>query len=148
MEFYIQFIEEKALIEDDLVNIGQIVIGNFKETFHSSLSYWTTENYLEQWMNGALRIINGYKRSCLVISMYDPKTANFIFLWDLYRIGEVVYIQNRILFTDDINGNFTETKIYDYIPKRLTHDEEGQRFSEWTTNVGSIINFFSRYSNC
>jgi len=142
MKFSIQFVQEKVLIENDLVNVGQIVIGNFKETFHSSLSYWTTENYLEQWMNGILRITKGYRRSCLVTSMSDPKTANFIFWWVLYRINDLVHIQNHVLFTDEIYGNFAETKIYDYIPERLTY-EEGQRISEWTTDISSIINFLN-----
>jgi hypothetical protein len=40
-------------------------------------------------------------------SMTDPRTSNFLVYWPMYREGEDVYIQNAIIFLDEIAGPST-----------------------------------------
>lgn len=73
--------------------------------------------------------------------MYEPDNANFIFVWVLYFCGSKVFVQNKILFLDECNAFFAE-KINNFIEPRITHNEDGMKISEWSTDMESVIKFY------
>jgi hypothetical protein len=40
--------------------------------------------------------------------MRDPSVANFIVWWPMYRVDETVFIQNQLLFLDQLASSFNE----------------------------------------
>ncbi len=142
-EFAINLTGKFKVADDEKMAIGKILIGEFYENFHASLSYWDSDKYEFQWKQALTRIIEGASTTALITSMYDPQLANFIFWWVLYRDGEDIYIQNHVLFMDDIDGSFEEGCVYDYIPQREIVNEDGDRISEWVTELKAIKSFLN-----
>jgi hypothetical protein len=126
---------------------GLIQIGDFQERFLASLSYWKPDDYKIHWKNGIRRIIEGADVSCLITSMYDPTTANYIFWWPMYRQGDIIIFQNQILFLNTIRSHFDENNPYEFVGKRRTVNEEGNDLSEWATPIQEITDFFHRKLN-
>jgi len=75
-------------------------------------------------------------------SMTDPENSNFLTCWPMYREGEDVYVQNAIIFLDEIEGAFDPATPWDYVGPRHEIDEDGNKISEWTTSMGSLREFF------
>lgn len=70
--------------------------------------------------------------------MLDPKTANFLIWWPTWRIGDIVYFQNQILFMNLIRAGFNDNALENYIPKRMTMTDKGEKISEWSVSVKDI----------
>lgn len=117
---------------------AEIVIGDHREITEVPLQYWRPEQYREQWRAAFERITDGQPTACLITGMHDPRTANFIMWWPMWREGDTVYIQNQILFMDKIRKNFKENEPYSHVPKRVTVTEEGEKISEWSTKVSEM----------
>lgn len=117
---------------------AEIIIDRHKEITEVPLQYWRREQYRQQWQSALDRIVSGQPTACLITGMYDPKSANFIMWWPMWREGEIVYIQNQILFMDKIRANFNENEPHQYIPKRATVTDEGEKISEWAVKVSDI----------
>lgn len=138
MNFSINLTDKEFLDGEENFIVGKIQIGEFNETFTSSLSYWNKISYLNQWKVGLTRICDGNDKSCLVISMFDPSSANFIFLWTLYLDQNIVHLQNQILFLDQLDKPFSELNLYEFISDRENISDEGDKISEWDVNVSDI----------
>lgn len=138
MSFSIKFLNQKIQGELGVLRVGEIIMNDYSETFQSSLSYWNEFDYINQWKNGIKYILGGHKKSCLITSMFDPKAANYIFLWLLYLEKNIVHIQNQVLFLNDLNESFNEERIYNYILEREIIDEDGNYISEWDVNVNDF----------
>lgn len=66
---------------------GRIVVGDFAETFCVDLTFWRPRRYERSWAHALRRLEEAdVTTSCLVSSITDPKTVNFIFCWTLYRV--------------------------------------------------------------
>lgn len=143
MKFSIEFTQGKSGFEDILV--GHIKIGEFCETFEASLSFWNQEDYWTQWQDALRRLIGGEETSCLITSMYNPKIANFIMLWPLYRKDAKIFVQNKLLFLNDIHEEFDFKNLYTYIPQHMTVNEDGHKISEWYTNLDAINIFLENH---
>jgi hypothetical protein len=50
--FSISFLEDSPQPQIKNIQVGEIIIGDFKKYFHSSLSYWRQQQYLNQWKEG------------------------------------------------------------------------------------------------
>lgn len=143
MKFSISFPEKNSqTIPSEYIH-GEISLGEFHEGFRASLSYWNTNNYLLQWREGLQRICDGNSKSCLVTSMYDPNSSNYIFLWLLYLNGCSVYVQNQILFLEGIDTSNFESTLYNYITDRETFNEDGNKISEWVIGLDDIKNYIN-----
>lgn len=138
-EFFIELANENTFLEDELFAIGKIRIGSFSETFHVPLSYWTRDKYRSQWKAAIYKLIHGENKVALITSMYSPKNANFILWWKMYRIEENIHIQNQVLFMEDLDKEFDEENIYQFIPERRTLTEDGDSISEWIISLKDII---------
>lgn len=124
--------------DGDIAVSGTLKVGELNENFQASLSYWDREKYLSQWETALKRLLCGKKHSAIVTTMYDPNTANFIFWWVMYLIGDKVHIQNHVLFLDSLKDQFDESELYSFIPEREIYTEEGQLISEWVVEMSAI----------
>ena len=80
--------------------------------------------------------------SCLMASMTDPRISNFVVSWPMYREGEDVYIQNAIIFLDEVGEAFDPAAPWECAGPRCGRDEDGSRASEWVTSMSSLREFF------
>jgi hypothetical protein len=76
--------------------------------------------------------------SCLISSITDPGTANFIFCWPIYRDGEDVYVQSSIIFLDGLEEQFNPQEPWRYVEVRSLVDEDGNQISEWSTTISQV----------
>ncbi|NIY46266.1 hypothetical protein [Cedecea colo] len=85
--------------------------------------------------------IYGKNNATLVVSMYSPKDANFLFSWVLYFRQEDVIVQNKMIFLDEIN-NFSIDKINEYTSEYEAYSE-GEKVSEWYTTIDEVKEYMS-----
>ncbi|WP_256451877.1 hypothetical protein [Lysobacter sp. S4-A87] len=58
-------------------------------------------------------------------------------------MGEVVHVQNSILFADELNERFDPARVKHYLGERTTTSEDGQEISEWLVDMADIRRFVS-----
>jgi hypothetical protein len=121
---------------------GRITLGDFAEEFDADLTYWDTGDYQRSW-HQALTVLETDDKatSCLVSSITDPATSNFIFCWPLYRDGDDVYVHNAIIFLEELTVPFDPARPWLSVQPRETVDEDGNRISEWRTDMDEIRRF-------
>ncbi|WP_338457883.1 hypothetical protein [Pantoea sp. Nvir] len=129
-------------VEGECVLPASIIIDEFSEVINIPLSYWDIEDYKDSWLKSLEEGLANKKHAALVVSMYEPEDANFIFTWVLYFSGEEVIVQNKVLFLDEYPG-FTVNRINDFIEPHITHNEDGMKISEWSTDLKSVLTFFN-----
>lgn len=137
-KFTIGLGDEEFEAEGGKYLLGVIRIGEFSESFSCSLSYWERSSYLSQWREGLRRLLDGKGSSAIVTSMYNPESANFIFWWVMYAKGQSVYIQNHVLFLDELKVFFDEADVYRFVPDREVVADDGELISEWVIDVNDI----------
>lgn len=145
-DFSIELDNKPFEIEGDLVVSGVLTIGDFNEKFQASLCYWDRTKYLSQWKEALQRLLSGESCTALVTTMYDPDSANFIFWWVMYLIGNKVHVQNHVLFLDELQRPFDEARLYSFIPEHNAQTEDGTPISEWLVEISEIEAFFDRFS--
>lgn len=146
MSFDIAIAQNVSELFGEAGHEGRIELSGSIERFFSPVSFWTREQYIDNWKHS---FAEGYKsktHSALVVSMRDPRQANFLILWVLYYRGDRVFVQNRILFLEDIIEGFKISNLNDYIDERATVNEEGVRISEWEVSLEDVLVFFSGLS--
>lgn len=129
-------------IEGEYVLPVSIIIDEFSEVINIPLSYWSIEDYKDSWLTSLEEGLANKKHATLVVSMYEPENVNFLFTWVLYFCGEKVLVQNKVLFLDEY-PSFTVDRINDFIEPRITHNEDGMKISEWSTDLKSVLTFFN-----
>ena len=122
---------------------GRIIIGDFTESFRVPLGFWDAADYRRSWRQ-AFQVLNAnpHSTSCLMTSMTDPRNSNFLVCWPMYREGEDVYIQNTIIFLDEIEEAFNPAAPWVSVGSRHGIDEDGNKISEWITSMDSLREFF------
>jgi hypothetical protein len=122
--------------------VGRITVGEFAETFHMDLSFWNVSDYRRSWKR-ALQVLAGDETavSCLISSITDPENSNFIFCWPLYRSGKDVYVQNSVIFLDELDGRFDPEQPWNFVGPRCAIDDDGNRISEWSTGMTELRRF-------
>jgi hypothetical protein len=122
-------------------SLGLIEIGPFQERFKASLTYWNADDYQRHWGQAVARIVQSSTTSCLISSMYDPKNANFIVWYPMYRVDDTVFIQNQILFLDELPLPFDENDPFSSVPERRTTSDRGELLSEWSVPLEDLKTF-------
>jgi hypothetical protein len=117
---------------------GKIWIETYNETFISSLVTWDQAAYQHSWQLAMSRIIEGAEKSALITSYVEPHKSKYLIWWPLYRRDETIYVQNQMLFYDQLEKPFSLEQSWEFIKKRQTVNAEGNQVSEWTTNVSSL----------
>lgn len=127
--------------QDPTVAIGVIRLGEDHEHFESVLGFWGLDDYKAIWAAGLRRLVAGASRSCLATSVTDPSSANFVEVWPLYREESDVYVQNQLLFLDQLPRELDPTEPWESVDPRSVVDEDGQRISEWRVSIDDIDEF-------
>ncbi|XZE20901.1 hypothetical protein SH449x_000793 [Pirellulaceae bacterium SH449] len=118
--------------------VGEIRIGGFFESFECSLEFWKASDYEAQWRRAINTIVCGAEKSCLITSMTNPASANFLFWWPIYRVDRVVFIQNQVLFLDECRKTFDLGKPEKWVPDRVSINEDGSKISEWSAPLTDL----------
>lgn len=104
--------------------LGQIVVGDFRETFVCDSAIDTElEN---EWRKQLLKHLDG---ESAIILHHDPRSA-----WVVYKEGSDCFVQQR-LSTD---GSF------DNLLPRVTISDGNEAVSEWVTDVAAIRKFLDQ----
>lgn len=143
MSFSIELSRENVLDSESVSEgrSGLITIGPFQERFVAPLDYWTASDYERHWVHAISRLLDTSDRSCLVTSMHDPETANFIEWWPLYRIANTVFIQHHLLFLDALVIPLNPNDLFPLVPQRRTVNEDGDPISEWQVPIEDLAGF-------
>src|SRR5262245_60787093 len=104
---------------DPQVAIGELILGDDHQHFSSVLGFWGPGDYERSWASGLMRLVEGAPISCLATSVTDPSTANFVEVWPLYREGDDVYAQNRLLFMDQLPNGFDPAAPWESVTERV-----------------------------
>lgn len=133
MDFSIKFIPGNVpdLKAGEKAAYGIIQIGDFEERFIACLNFWSVDDYQRHWNEAIKRLNNQYPQSCLITSLTNPKTTNFINWWTVYHVGENLYFQNQILFMAKLVIPFDPQNPFEHIPIRKTTTEDNHPISEW-----------------
>jgi hypothetical protein len=115
--------------------IGRIRIGAFLDSFECSLEFWKKTDYESQWRKAIQSVVSGSQKACLITSLTDPKTANFLFWWPVYRVDGLIVVQNQVLFLEDCRSLFDLEAPEKLVPVRATVNENGARISEWSMSL-------------
>ncbi|GAA4301153.1 hypothetical protein GCM10023086_16960 [Streptomyces venetus] len=125
--------------------VGRITVGDFEESFPMDLTYRGVEEYQGSWIRALKRLERGDNAtSCLVSSIKNPATSNFVFCWPLYRSGEVVYVQSSLIFLEELDEAFVPDEPWRSVGPRSKVDEDGNEISEWQTTVDELRQFLHR----
>jgi hypothetical protein len=127
--------------QDSLVAVGELRLGKDHERFESVLGFWRIDDYRDSWTMGLRRLLAGSSTSCLATSVSDPSSANFIELWPLYREERDVYVQNSLIFLDQLSHEFDPAAPWESVAPRSIADEDGQMISEWRVSLDDIREF-------
>jgi CdiI N-terminal domain len=122
---------------------GRITVDDFTETFQAPLGYWDESGYRRSWQQ-VFEVLNAgpHATSCLMTSMTDPGTSNFLACWPVYRAGEDVYLQNALIFLSESRAAFDPAAPWDFAEPRRATGEDGNKISEWATSMDSLRRFF------
>lgn len=132
---------------DEPVLQGQIEIDGYTENFFTPTEYWSRNEYLSSWKKSLTQGLREGDHAVLVTSMRDPEVSNFIFCWIIFIEDGQAYIQNRILFLEEISEPFDPEKINSYVSRRVEFDEDGLEISQWNVDMSSIRDFLDELSN-
>jgi len=141
MSFSMKLFEEILERFDESGLYGEIEIDGYKEGFFSPVRFWSRMDYLKSWKKSLDQGLQNRGHAALATSMYDPNSCNFIFCWVIYIEGERAYLQNKILFLDELSVPFVPDDINTHISEREEIDEDGMKISQWSVDVSSIVEF-------
>jgi hypothetical protein len=145
MSFSIKFLNEPLLYPFDDVNTpaasGVLIIGDSKEGFVSSLYQWSKQQYETQWKQAVRILLEGNSKAALITEYLSPDAASHLQWWAMYREGETVYLQNHLLFYDQLEKPFSIENPYESLQDRETISQEGQQISEWSVSILEIEQF-------
>jgi hypothetical protein len=146
MAFSIEFLDEDLIFPFEDAStpaaVGRLRIGDWSEEFFSSLHQWTTKHYESQW-KGAISTLLGEKcdRAALITEYLGPDVSGHLQWWPMYKHDDIVYIQNQLLFYDQLSTPFRIDKPYASLRDRRVVDEDGQEISEWSVAISEVRKF-------
>ncbi len=148
MAFAIRFLPDssrvKVPVHDTLEAVGEIVLDEFSEAFIAPLSFWTKAQYVAQWKEALHRTVRNVSPSCLIIAMFDPATANFIYSWEMWRQGHEIIFHVGTIFLEEHREHFDPNNPYGFIPEYSNMTEDGEKGSEWRVPVDEISTFLEQ----
>jgi len=119
---------------------GELTLGEATEGFQSDLHTWSMAEYEAQWRTAVARLLAGQTESALLTSYRGPEAA-YHFLWPMWRVGTTVYLQERIVLTEDLAEPFDPGQPWTVVGERSTVNEDGVPVSEWEVPLGQLAPF-------
>lgn len=140
--FRVQLHTPTVEMYEEQVYPGVIEAQGLNERFFAPSSFWSKDQYVAQWKNSLGKLINGAPKAALILTMRDPKQANFIFWWVFYRVENAFKMQNQVLFLEtcpDLDWRTCEECIQ---PRQLVNDD-GAEISEWDVSLDELTGFYN-----
>ncbi len=122
---------------------GYLQLGDSEEGFQSSLFQWSKLDYENQWRYAVQAILDGADRAALIVEYVSPEFASNLEWWPMYRVGDIVYFHNQILFYDRLKTTFSMESAFSFVDDRITHTEDGIPISEWCVSVADLEAFIA-----
>ena len=145
--FEIVFEGEAWTDEDGPWRSLRLTLRDFVEEHHADLSNWSVQEYEAQWVRELNAIANSRDRGALITSIHDPSNAYRVWAWPMWRDGDNVHFQNRLLFMLEPKPGFDPFHVADYIGNHKLHSEDGELLSQWTVPIAEIRSFIDRQQN-
>ncbi len=142
MSFSIRFLEIEP--SDPMLAHGELVLNGCIEKFSSCTNSWNISDYKRQWHDGIKRIIEGRRKSCLIISRHEPGFSDFLIWWLMYRINDKIVFQEQWVPRDKVAPPFDPARPYEYIGDWTTISDDGHKISEWWVTPSHVVDFFQR----
>ena len=120
--------------------VGRIRLGEFAEDFRASAALWLPDCYQAQWRAAAKALTSGAVREAFVTSFANPD-ASYNVVWPAWRVGATVYVQNRLVFRDQLEGPFNPNAAAEVVGDRELFSEDGSPLSEWAITVDDLAVF-------
>ena len=120
---------------------GVLILGEAREHFGSSLFQWSKKEYETQWRYAIKALLDGNDRAALITEYVGPQAATHLEWWPMYVVDNAVFIQNHLLFYDQLTQPFSLQNPFSFVPDRRTTNEEGKKISEWTVAIPEVEEF-------
>lgn len=117
---------------------GSITINDFNEEFFSPIEFWDKDKYLKNWYGELNKLINGFPCAKLITKIYNIDYMDYFQTWILYKVDDTIYIQEQLFFLEDLPKPFSLEDFYLQELERETQNEDGEKISEWKTNIADI----------
>jgi hypothetical protein len=140
MPFSIEFPPEAAeeIWEGEKIRMGRITLGDFTEQFMVFLHFWSPIEYEVQWRDAVRRIVSGSQVEALITEMHDLKTARHLVLWPMYREGDQVFVQNRLLFLENLGRPLKLELVIAGMGERQTVNKDVHKISQWSVSIDEL----------
>ncbi len=122
---------------------GRLVLGNVIEGFSANLGLWDRKMYEDHWRRELTALAQGQIKAALIVSYDDPEHSSNAEIWAFYREGEVVIVQNHLLFYAQQAEGWTTETASQHLKNRQQSDS-GNPISEWTVSDRDIYMFLRR----
>ncbi len=120
---------------------GLLVLGSTKESFFASLHQWRQRDYEGQWKQAIGILLNERNKAALITEYVGPEASTHLVWWPMYVVGSDVYVQNHLLFYNQLPTPFSLEKASSFLCDRQTVNEEGKRISEWKVTLSDVQAF-------
>ena len=131
--------------EQTPVAVGDLVLGEFTESFHASLLQWSKLDYEAQWRSAIRTLLEGSK-SALIVHYVSPEFADNFEWWPMYRAEHVVYIQNQLPWHNRLTQPFSLENMFSLVKDRVSINENGDHLSEWSVKLSDVEEFARKLS--
>ena len=135
-----------AVVGDELaagtVDLAGIELGDESDAFAADLRFWSVADYQAQWREGIARLAAGQPSTALVTS-YRGGGAAFHSMWPMWRIGQTVYVQERLVLDDTVAATDVSQQFYDRVGERHTESDDGDAISEWSIPFADVLAFLA-----
>jgi CdiI N-terminal domain len=139
------FLDEPLVYPCDDANTpgasGLLTMGNSKERFCSSLYHWSKRDYESQWRNAINVLLNESFKAALIVEYTGTDASSHLEWWPMYKVGDTVYLQNQLLFYNQLPEPFSLQRPFIYLRNRETTDQAGLPISEWLVRLSEVERF-------
>lgn len=119
--------------------LGFIRIGDFRERFIVPIDVWDEARYVAHWHDSLSRLGDGsIDAACLIVSFEPEARSEQLMWWVLYRIGNVVHVQNQMMFYAQRSERFDPLRPEKSILPREVLCEDGEPVSEWSLQFAEV----------
>ncbi len=141
-KFEIVFTDEHFTEEGITFRYLRLTLGAFEEDMIADLTKWSPADYERQWLSELTQIVGSRTRGALIVRMHDPAHPFRIDTWPMWKEGDTIFFQNRILFMLKPAKHFDPARVRVHIGKRQPHIKDGDP-SEWTVPVAAVRAFIN-----
>lgn len=142
-QFSIGFSRKHASYLGEDETLGEIWLNGVRERFSVYIGHWDKDQYRAHWWLALQRVVNEKQPARLFTNMNHIDYAEYFRAWICYPEGDKVFVQEHMIFPDQMPPEFSHETPHLAIPPR-TIEEEGQKISEWEVSIQDLITFLDK----